>query len=198
MAEQRVYPAVPVTYGRRSVPFISASSCEASLVVSFICTIPKSAEAVQALLSRAGIVVESHPADRRRIEAIVAGPQSRAAEARMARPHHLWRRPNGSRHCRRSAFTLRRIDACGLAMLQARFMAEGVDGLTRRARQTRSHRCPPPSCSGGDEPDDRDLTGRSNPLDWSDAGRSGRRSLRSVQRILEAHRLAPHRPASSS
>ncbi len=58
------------------------------LVARFIQAIPKSREAVQALGMRAGIVVNVTPADRRRLEAIVAdrsAPQRRPTD-RTSRP----------------------------------------------------------------------------------------------------------------
>ena len=58
------------------------------LVVRFIQAIPKSREAVQTLGMRAGIVVNVTPADRRRLEAIVAdrsAPQRRPTD-RTSRP----------------------------------------------------------------------------------------------------------------
>src|SRR3954462_6596996 len=59
------------------------------------------------------------------------------------------------------------------------------DAQARQATASRHRR------AAGGRSDARPATGRCNPLDRSDAGESG--SLRSVQRILEAHRLAPHR-----
>src|SRR3979411_923991 len=87
--------------------------------------IPKSAEAVQALIMRAGIVVNVTRADRLRLEAIVAD--------RHAPQKHVWR----------GHVFLASADGCGTAEImrrsgkskpvvwtwQARFMAEGVEGL---------------------------------------------------------------------
>jgi hypothetical protein len=96
-------------------------------VVCFIRTIPKSTEAVQALGMRAGIIVKVTRADRHRLEAIVSD--------RSAPQKHVWR----------ANIILATADGCGTAEImrrsgkskpvvwrwQARFMAEGVEGLTR-------------------------------------------------------------------
>ncbi len=132
----------------------------------------------------------SRRTDRRRLEAIVAD--------RSAPQKHVWR----------ANIILATAEGCGTAEImrrsgkskpvvwrwQARFMAEGVDGLTARqdaqARQaTASRRTvqrvvdlalgPPPG-------DATHWTGRM-------LAKAAGVSLRSVQRILEAHRLAPHR-----
>ena len=84
-------------------------------------------EAVQALVMRAGIVVNVTPEGRRRLEAIVGD--------RNAPQKHVWR----------AKIILATADGCGTAEImrrsgkakpvvwrwQARFMAEGVAGLTR-------------------------------------------------------------------
>jgi Winged helix-turn helix len=89
--------------------------------------IPKSPEAVQALVMRAGIVVNVTRDDRRRLEAIVAD--------RSAPQKHVWR----------ARIILATADGCGTTEImrrsgkskpvvwrwQARFMAEGVAGLMR-------------------------------------------------------------------
>src|SRR3984893_16745756 len=87
--------------------------------------IPKSAEAVQALIMRAGIVVNLTRGDRLRLEAIVAD--------RCAPQKHVWR----------ANVILATADGCGTTEImrrsgkskpvvwQARFMAEGVEGLLR-------------------------------------------------------------------
>src|SRR5271169_1211802 len=123
---------------------------------------------------RAGIVVDVTRADRRRLEAIVSD--------RCAPQKHVWR----------AQIILASADGCGMAEImrrsgkakpvvwtwQARFMAEGVYGLLRD--KTRPPGKPPPPGEA---------------THW--AGRMLAKavgvSLRSVQRILEAHRLAPHR-----
>src|SRR4030088_784149 len=89
--------------------------------------IPKSAEAVQALIMRAGIVVNVTRADRLRLEAIVAD--------RSEPQKHVWRAQG----------IVVTADGCGTAEImrrsgkskpvvwtwQARFMVEGVEGLLR-------------------------------------------------------------------
>src|ERR1700682_4011284 len=94
-------------------------------------TIPKSAEAVQALIMRAGIVVNVTRADRLRLEAIVAD--------RSAPQKHVWR----------AKVILATADGCGTAEImrrsgkskpvvwtwQARFMAEGIEGVARTNAQ---------------------------------------------------------------
>ena len=82
--------------------------------------------------------------------------------------------------------------ARGLAMAGA-FMAEGVDGLTRDKTRSPAATASRHRRAAGGRSDARPATGRCNPLDRSDAGEAAGVSLRSVQRILEAHRLAPHR-----
>src|SRR5258705_4056556 len=88
-------------------------------------TIPKSAEAVQALCMRAGIVVNVTRADRRRLEAIVAD--------RSAPQKHVWR----------ANIILATAHGCGTAEImrrsgkakpvvwtwQARVIGEGVEGM---------------------------------------------------------------------
>src|SRR5262245_13767344 len=102
-------------------------------------------EAVQALGMRAGIVVDVTLSDRRRLEAIVGD--------RNAPQKHVWR----------AKIILATADGCGTAEImrrsgrakpvvwrwQARFMAEGVDGLTRdKTRKPGSRHCRQPRCSG--------------------------------------------------
>jgi transposase len=139
---------------------------------------------------RAGIVVNVTSADRRRLEAIVAD--------RSAPQKHVWR----------ANIILATADGCGTTEImrrsgkskpvvwrwQARFMAEGVAGLTRD--KTRKPGKPPlPAATvrrvvdlalGPPPGDATHWTGRM-------LARAAGTSLRSVQRILEAHRLAPHR-----
>jgi hypothetical protein len=96
--------------------------------------IPKLPEAVQTLVMRAGIVVNVTPEDRRRLEAIIGD--------RNAPQKHVWR----------AKIILATADGCGTSEImrrsgkakpvvwrwQARFMAEGVAGLTRdKTTQTR-------------------------------------------------------------
>ena len=96
-------------------------------MVCFIRAIPKVPEAVQALVMRAGIVVNVTPEDRRQLEAIVGD--------RNAPQKHVWR----------AKIILATADGCGTAEImrrsgkakpvvwrwQERFMKEGVAGLTR-------------------------------------------------------------------
>src|SRR5262249_46673223 len=63
----------------------------------------------------------------------------------------------------------------------------GQHAQTRQAAIAGSH-----GAAGG-RPGPWPAAGRGNPLDRPHAGEGDRRGLQSVQRILEAHRLAPHR-----
>jgi hypothetical protein len=71
-------------------------------VVWFIRAIPKMPEAVQALIMRAGIVVEVTPKDRRQLEAIVGD--------RNAPQKHVWR----------AKIILATADGCGTAEIMRR------------------------------------------------------------------------------
>src|SRR5262249_34096139 len=152
--------------------------------------IPKSREAVQALVMRAGTVVNVTPVDRRRLEAIVAD--------RCTLQKHVWR----------AQIILATADGCGTAEImrrsgkskpavwrwQARVMAEGVGGGTRaKTRQPGKQPLSPATRGGGGElaavPAPRGATPRHRARLAQAAGAS----LRSVKRILEAHQLAPHR-----
>src|SRR3979411_819863 len=94
-------------------------------------TIPKAAEAVQALIMRAGIVVDVTRADRLRLEAIIAdrsAPQSRGVRANVivapadgCGPAEIMRRSGKSKPV--------------VGTWQARFMAEGVEGLLRAKKR---------------------------------------------------------------
>jgi len=139
---------------------------------------------------RAGIVVTVTRADRRRLEAIVSD--------RNAPQKHVWR----------ATIILATADGCGTAEImqrsgkskpvvwtwQARFMAEGVAGLTRdKTRKPGKPPLPPDivrrvvDLTLGPPPGETThWTGRM-------LAKAAQVSLRSVQRILEAHRLAPHR-----
>src|SRR5580693_1987473 len=153
-------------------------------------TIPKSAEAVQALIMRAGIVVNVTRADRLRLEAIVAD--------RSAPQKHVWR----------ANVILATADGCGTAEImrrsgkskpvvwtwQARFMAEGVEGLLRD--KTRKPGKPPLPPNTVQRVVDLALgppPGESTHWTGRELAKAAGVSLRSVQRILEAHQLAPHR-----
>jgi transposase len=159
-------------------------------VVCFIRTIPKSTEAVQALGMRAGIIVKVTRADRHRLEAIVSD--------RSAPQKHVWR----------ANIILATADGCGTAEImrrsgkskpvvwrwQARFMAEGVEGLTRD--KTRKPGKPP--LPTGTVQRVVDLALGSPPGEtthWTGRmlAKAAGVSLRPVQRILEAHQLALHR-----
>ena len=139
---------------------------------------------------RAGIVVNVTPADRRRLEAIVAD--------RSAPQKHVWR----------ANIILATADGCGTAEImrrsgrskpvvwrwQARFMAEGVAGLTRD--KTRKPGKPPLPAATVQRVVDLALGAPPGEVThWTGRmlARAAGISLRSVQRILEAHQLAPHR-----
>src|SRR5437660_3878701 len=114
---------------------------------------------------RAGIVVNVTRADRHRLEAVISD--------RSAPQKHVWR----------ANIILATADGCGTAEImrrsgkskpvvwrwQARFMAEGVAGLTRdKTRKPGSRRCRRHRAAGrrsGSGP-----AGRSNPLDRPDVG----------------------------
>jgi transposase len=139
---------------------------------------------------RAGIVVNVGRADRRRLEAIVSD--------RSAPQKHVWR----------AQIILATADGCGTAEImrrsgkakpvvwtwQARFMAEGVDGLLRD--KTRPPGKPPLPAATVRKVIDL-VTGPPPGAATQWTGRMLAKavgvSLRSVQRILEAHQLAPHR-----
>jgi transposase len=147
-------------------------------------------EAVQALDMRAGIVVNVTPGDRRRLEAIVGD--------RNTPQKHVWR----------AKIILATADGCGTAEImrrsskakpvvwrwQARFMAEGVDGLTRD--KTRKPGKPPLPTATVQRVVDLALgppPGAATHWTGRALAKAAGVSLRSVQRILEAHQLAPHR-----
>jgi transposase len=139
---------------------------------------------------RAGIVVNVTLADRRQLEAIVAN--------RSAPQKHVWR----------ANIILATADGCGTAEImrrsgkskpvvwrwQERFMAEGVAGLTRD--KTRKPGKPPLPASTVQHVVDLALgppPGETTQWTGRMLARAAGISLRSVQRILEAHQLAPHR-----
>ena len=139
---------------------------------------------------RAGIVVNVTPEDRRRLEAIVAD--------RSAPQKHVWR----------ANIILATADGCGTAEImrrsgkskpvvwrwQARFMAEGVDGLLRD--KTRKPGKPPLPAATVQRVVDLALgppPGEATHWTGRMLAKAAGVSLRSVQRILEAHQLAPHR-----
>src|ERR1043166_4829390 len=139
---------------------------------------------------RAGTVVNVTPVDRRRLEAIVAD--------RCTLQKHVWR----------ANIILATADGCGTTEImrrsgkakpvvwrwQARFVAEGVDGLLRdKTRKPGKPALPPETVQRvvdlalGPPPGEvTHWTGR-------ELAKAVGVSLRSVQRILEAHRIEPHR-----
>ena len=139
---------------------------------------------------RAGIVVTVTPQDRQRLVCIVSD--------RSAPQKHVWR----------ANIILATADGCGTAEImrrtgkskpvvwtwQARFMAEGVEGLVRDKSRKPGKKPLPESAvkrvidlALGPPPGEAThWTGRM-------LARAARVSLRSVQRILQAHQLAPHR-----
>ena len=138
---------------------------------------------------RAGTVVNVTPVDRRRLEAIVAD--------RCTPQKHVWR----------AQIILATADGCGTAEImrrsgkakpvvwrwQARFMEEGVDGLLHD--KTRKPGKPPLPAATVQKVVDL-VTG---PPPGETTHWTGRMlakavgiSLRSVQRVLEAHHLAGH------
>jgi len=135
---------------------------------------------------RAGIVVNVTRDDRRRLEAIVAD--------RSAPQKHVWR----------ALIILATADGCGTTEImrrsgkskpvvwrwQARFMAEGVAGLmrdkTRKPLPVATVQRVVDLALGMPPGEATHWTGRM-------LAKAAGVSLRSVQRILEAHQLAPHR-----
>jgi transposase len=130
------------------------------------------------------------PADRRQLEAIVAD--------RSAPQKHVWR----------ANIILATADGCGTSEImrrsgkskpvvwrwQARFMAEGVAGLTRD--KTRKPGKPPLPAATVQRVIDLALgppPGEATHWTGRMLAKAAGVSLRSVQRILEAHRLVPHR-----
>ena len=141
-------------------------------------------------MMRAGIVVNVTPADRRKLKAIIVN--------REAPQKHVWR----------AKIILVTAEGCGTAEImrrtgksksvvwrwQARFMAEGVAGLTRD--KTRKPGKPPLSAATVQRV--VDLAQRPPPgaaPRWTGRmlAKAAGVSLRSVQRIVEAQRLAPRR-----
>ena len=139
---------------------------------------------------RAGIVVNVTPEDRGRLEAIVSD--------RNAPQKHVWR----------ANIILATADGCGTTEImrrsgrskpvvwrwQERFMQEGVDGLLRD--KTRKPGKPPLPAETVRRVVDLALgpaPGESTHWTGRTLAQAVGVSLRSVQRILEAHQLAPHR-----
>src|SRR5436853_4091000 len=139
---------------------------------------------------RAGMLVTVARGDRGRLEAIVAD--------RSAPQKHVWR----------ANIILATADGCGTTEVmrrsgkskpvvwtwQARFMAEGVDGLLRD-KTRKPGKLPLPAATVQKV---IDLVTGPSPAEathWTGRmlAKAAGVSLRSVQRILEAHQLAPHR-----
>ena len=130
-------------------------------------------EAVQALVMRAGIVVKVTPEDRRRLEAIVGD--------RNAPQKHVWR----------AKIILATADGCGTVEImrrsgkakpvvwrwQERFMAEGVDGLTRDKMGSPANRHLVRHGAAGGRLGAVRAARRSHPLDGPDAGEGSRGKL---------------------
>jgi transposase len=139
---------------------------------------------------RAGIIVNVIRADRHRLEAIIRD--------RGALQKHVWR----------AKIILATADGCGTAEImrrsgkakpvvwrwQERFMKEGLDGLLRD--KTRKPGKPPLSATTVQKVVDL-VTGPppGEATHWTGRmlAKAAGISLRSVQRILEAHQLEPHR-----
>jgi len=139
---------------------------------------------------RTGIIVNVTQEDRRRLEAIVCD--------RCTPQKHVWR----------ANIVLATADGCGTTEIvrrtgkskpvvwtwQARFMAEGVEGLLRdKTRRPGKKPLPPDTVA-------RVVDLALGPPPFEATHWTGRMlakatgvSLRSVQRILEAHQLVPHR-----
>ena len=139
---------------------------------------------------RAGIIVKVTRADRRRLEAIVSD--------RSAPQKHVWR----------AQIILATADGCGTAEIirrsgkakpvvwrwQVRFMAEGVDGLLRdKTRPPGKPPLPANTVRKVIELVSGPPTGAASHWTGRMLAKAVGISLRSVQRILEAHQLAPHR-----
>src|SRR5262245_2897479 len=139
---------------------------------------------------RAGIVVNVTRADRHRLEAIISD--------RSAPQKHVWR----------ANIILATADGCGTAEImrrsgkskpvvwrwQARFMAEGIEGLTRdKTRKPGKQPLPTATVERVVELTLGPPPGEATHWTGRMLAKAAGVSLRSVQRILEAHQLAPHR-----
>src|SRR3974390_1165723 len=139
---------------------------------------------------RAGIIVKVTRADRHRLKAIISD--------RSAPQKHVWR----------AIIILATAEGCGTVEImrrsgkskpvvwrwQARFMAEGVEGLTRD--KTRKPGKQPLSTATVQKVVELTLgppPGEATHWTGRMIAKAAGVSLRSVQRILEAHQLAPHR-----
>jgi transposase len=139
---------------------------------------------------RAGIVVNVTPEDRRRLETIVAD--------RGAPQKHVWR----------AKIILATADGCGTSEImrrsgkakpvvwtwQARFMTEGVGGLVRD-KTRKPGKKPLPADTVKRVVDLALAPPLGEATHWTGRmlAKAAGVSLRSVQRILDAHQLAPHR-----
>lgn len=139
---------------------------------------------------RAGIVIDVTPEDRHRLEAIVSD--------RSAPQKHVWR----------AKIILATADGCGTTEImrrsgkskpvvwtwQARFMAEGVEGLTRD-KTRKPGKKPLPAATVQRVVDLALSPPPGEATHWTGRmlAKAAGVSLRSVQRILEAHQLEPHR-----
>jgi len=139
---------------------------------------------------RAGIIVNVTRADRHRLEAIISD--------RSAPQKHVWR----------ANIVLATADGCGTAEImrrsgkskpvvwrwQARFMAEGVAGLTRdKTRKPGKQPLPATTVQRVVELTLGPPPGEATHWTGRMLAKAAGVSLRSVQRILEANQLAPHR-----
>jgi transposase len=138
---------------------------------------------------RAGIVVNVTRADRHRLEAIVRD--------RSAPQKHVWR----------ARIILATAEGCGTSEIMRRSgKAKPVVSLAgtvheggrrrfvaRQDAQAWQTAVAGRDCPEGDWPGHRPAAWRNHALDGPSAGDGAGISLRSVQRILEAHQLAPHR-----
>src|SRR2546422_5295944 len=139
---------------------------------------------------RAGIVVNVTRADRRRLEAIA--PDRCASQRQVGRAQIILATADG---CGTVEIMRRSGKAKPVVWTwQARFMAEGVDGLLRD-KPRKPGKPPLPAATvqrvvdlvtGPPLGESTHWTGRM-------LAKAAGISLRSVQRILEAHKLAPHR-----
>lgn len=142
---------------------------------------------------RAGIVVKITRDDRRRLEEIVAD--------RSAPQKHVWR----------ANIILATADGCGTTEImrrsgkskpvvwawQARFMAEGVAGLLRdKTRKPGKAPLPPSAVKRVIDLALAPPPGETTHWTGRMLAKAAGVSLRSVQRILKAHQLAPHRVRS--
>src|SRR3974390_3698690 len=138
---------------------------------------------------RAGIIVNVTRADPHRLETIVSD--------RCALQKHVWR----------ARSILATAEGCGTAEImrrsgkakpvvwrwQARFMAEGVDGLLRdKTRKPGKPPRPAATIQKGIDLVSGPPPGESTHWTGRMLAKAVGISLRSVQRILEAHQLTPH------